>query len=89
MAVLQDFPRRRGFDRFFNIEARCKSRETLKDAAGGTAKRFGFNVQQREPFLTVWGEDENGRIGKGRKEVNILRRRERWSRQRPKMPGGA
>ena len=36
-----------------------------------------------------WGEDEFGEIGKGRKEVNILRRRERWSRQRPKIRGGA
>lgn len=69
--------RQRRLDRYFNIEFHCLVEdEAAETPVGGTAKRFG--IQRTAAGAIVNGLEGDGfwRIGKGRKEVNILRRRE-------------
>lgn len=90
MVVSQSHLRRHGrLDRFFNTEFHSRVEdEPAETPVGGTAKRFGLQRTAAGAIVNGLGGDGFWRIGKGRKEVNILRRRE-WSRQLPKFHGGA
>ena len=62
-------------DRFFNTEFHSVVQdEPAETPAGGTAKRFGLQRTAAGAIVNGLGGDEFSGIGKGRKEVNILRR---------------
>lgn len=64
-------------DRFFNTEFHSRVEdEPAETPVGGTAKRFGLQRTAAGAIVNGLGGDGFWRVGKGRKEVNILRRRE-------------
>lgn len=77
MVVSQIRLRHGRLDRFFNTEFHSLVEdEPAETPVGGTAKRFGLQRTAAGAIVNGLGGDGFWRIGKGRKEVNILRRRE-------------
>lgn len=78
MVISQIHLRRHGkLDRFFNTEFHSSVEdENTETPVGGTAKQFGLQRTAAGAIVNGLGGDRFWRIGKGRKEVNILRRRE-------------